>query len=81
MGGRVGIFNRAQWGVIREMSLAGSGLTFSPPPIPQDASLAESGIGIAPTLLIPQNVVTTEFSRTLSQYFALPWGSKNSPIA
>ncbi len=30
--GPVVFFNRAEWEVIREMSLAGSGLVLSPPP-------------------------------------------------
>ena len=65
------VFNRAGW---EEMSLAGSGLVFSPPPIPQDASLTESGIGIVPTPPIPQNVVPTGFFSDSFSIFHPPMG-------
>ena len=54
---------------------------FPHPPIPQDASLTESGIGIVPTPLYPRMLFRPDFFPTLSQYFTLPWGSKINLIA
>ena len=42
-------FNRAEWEVIREMSLAGSGLVLSPPPLyPRIRHLLNLGLELPP---------------------------------